>query len=112
MEPALSAYREIVIPVDFGKGEEEIRVPFTVELLKRVEDTLLMAQDVNFAWFRIRKSDKTVLAIYEAFCKPYIPAIDFSKLQPTFCSLFFSAVRRELLRSIDESQKSLVSTGM
>lgn len=111
MEATLSAFREIIIPVDLGEEIKEIRVPFTVDLLTRVENTLLMAQDADFKWFRLRKSDKTVLAAYIAFCEPYFPqGFDFIGTQPTFAALFFSAVKRELLSSIDEFEKSMSST--
>lgn len=111
MEAPLSAFREIVIPVDVGDRIEEIKVPFTVGLLTRVENTLLLCQDVGFKWFRLKRSDKTVLAAYTAFCAPFFPDdFDFTKVQPTFAALFFSGVKRELVNSIAELEKSMTST--
>lgn len=100
----LSPYRTIAIDVE---GIGTVEVPFTVELLHRVEDTLQKTE--GRVWFILRRSDKSILQVFEEFCRPYLD-IDFSKVQPTFCALFFSSVRSELVRSINDCMNSMTST--
>jgi hypothetical protein len=109
IEP-VSAYRTITIPVDLGEEMRDIVIPFTVELMERVEETLQKTAVWEFRWFRIRKGDHTVREAYEEFCRPYLTGIDLMKVQPTFCALFFSRVRAELLRSIGELVTSTTPT--
>jgi hypothetical protein len=106
----IEAYRTIRIPIELQDGlEREIEVPFTVVLLLRVEETLQKAS--SGTWFRLRKSDQSIIEAFEDFCRPYFSAdFDFSQVQPTFCALFFSNVRKELLRSIDDCMTSMKST--
>lgn len=107
----LHAYRTIEVPVEMQNGSTlEIRVPFTVELLHKVEETLKRAEDR--VWFVIRKSDKSVIEAYEEFCRPYFPAdFDWSQVDPTFAAVFFSHVRDELMRSIESCMTPPSDTG-
>jgi len=110
-EAPLSAFKSITIPVDLGTDVVEIKVPFTVELLEKVEDCLFAVQGVGLRWFRMKPSDKTVRDAYESFCKPFLPeTLDLQKAQPTFCALFFSAVKNELLNSIHECESLMTFT--
>lgn len=107
----LQAFRTIDIGVELKDGQTvTISVPFTVELLERVEETIWKASERP--WYRLRPKDESVVRAFEEFCKPYLPQdFPYQKAQPTFCALFFSGVRDELNRSIADCMKSTTSTG-
>jgi hypothetical protein len=113
MEP-LAAFRFITIPIDESRepGVEAhslVTIPFNVELLQRVEETIQKTE--GRTWFRLKRSDKSIIEAFEDFCRPYLPAhFDFRQVQPTFCALFFSRVRSALLRSIEDCVTSMRST--
>lgn len=105
----LHAFRTIEIPVEMQDRTLSIRVPFTVELLQRVEETLWDASQRH--WFRLSRKEQSIIRAFEDFCRPYLPAdFDFSQADPTFCAVFFSHVRDVLKRSIDDCMNSTVPT--
>jgi hypothetical protein len=105
----IQAFKTVKIPIQIGEEEREIEVPFTVELLRRVEDTIRDATGKR--WFVLSKSEKSIVEAFEKFCKPYFPAdFDFTQVQPTFCGLFFWHVRSALERSINEWEDCMTST--
>ncbi|HEV7282296.1 MAG TPA: hypothetical protein VGN57_18990 [Pirellulaceae bacterium] len=109
----LHAFRTIEIPLELKDGVVQVRVPFTVALLQQVEETLMRCAELQWAWFRVRRSDKTVLHAYQDFCRPYFPAdFDYEQADPTLFALFFSHVRAEFLRSINACNSSTSSTEM
>ena len=88
-----------------------IRVPFDVELLQKYEEVLFRTQGRKWLIFRAKASDQTILHEVAEFCRPYLPDdLDMQKLSPEFCALFFSRVRDELLRSLDDSALFKTST--
>ena len=109
MEP-IQAFRTIEIPLDLGDGEMlYIKVPFTVDLLRQVEETLMKAN--TRVWFRLNKRDQSTIDAFEEFCRPYFPKeFDFSQKQPTLSAVFFSRVRDELTLSIDGCMASAKPT--
>lgn len=106
----LQAFRMIEIPVELQGGQAvTVTVPFTVELLERVEETIWKASERS--WYRLRPKDESVVRAFEEFCRPYLPQdFPYKLAQPTFCALFFSRVRDELNRSIADCMKSTTST--
>lgn len=106
----LHPYRTIEIELEGKEGSPvEIRVPFTVELLHKVEETL--GRTVGRKWFVLRRSDKSLIEAYEDFCRPYFPEhFDWSQVDPTFAALFFSNVKDTLLHSIDACERSMLPT--
>lgn len=106
----IAAYRTISVPVDLGGQTRDVRIAFDVALMERVEETLQKTADYDFRWFRVAKGQRTVREAYEEFCRPYLAGVDLTKVQPTFCALFFSRVREELLRSIEGFVRSTTST--
>lgn len=109
MEP-LHAFRTIEIQIEMQDGTiQEIRVPFTLELMERAEETIIAASERS--WWRLRPSDKTIRESFIEFCRLYLPAtFDYAKADPTFPALFFSRVRDELNRSINGCMNSTRST--
>lgn len=109
MEP-LHAFRTIEIPIEMNDGAvREIRVPFTLDLMERAEETIIKASERS--WWRIRPSDKTVREAFMEFCSLYLPEnFDYKNADPTFPALFFSRVRDELNRSIENCMASTKST--
>jgi len=109
----LQAFRSIVVPVDIRGKVTEYRVPFDVELMERVEQAIIEIADEGkpWRWLRVSKRDRNVREVFEEFCKPYLGDIDYKKLDPSFCPLFFSHVRRELMRSSAACDASMTSTG-
>jgi hypothetical protein len=98
--------------MDTGEGLTEVTVPLTVELLERAEETVQKCEDWGWVWFRMKKSEKTIIKAYEDFCRPYLPAsLDLKKVQPNCCALFFSRVREESIDSMKKSTGSTASTG-
>lgn len=107
----LIAFREIKIHVDLGGDEiRELKIPLNVELLERVEEALWKCDDWGWKWLRLKKSDKTIIRAYEDFCRPYFPNLDFKKVAPDFCMLFFSRVREELVACMTKSAGFMTST--
>lgn len=98
----IEAYRTIEIEVEGKDGSiSEIHVPFTVELLHKVEATL--KKTTGRVWFVFERSEKSIIEAYEEFCRPYFPEdFDWLHVQPTFAALFFSHVKNALLRSIND----------
>ena len=108
----LQTFRTFTIDIDSGDEITQVNIPFDVALLVRVEETLQKLAEPGWNWFRLKRSDKSILRVYEEFCRPFMPAkFDFAKVQPTFCALFFSRVRAELRRSINECIDFMNSTG-
>ncbi len=109
MQP-LSAFRTIEIPVELENGAiQEVRVPFTVELLFRAEETIQKAAQRK--WWRLKPKEESIVLAFVEFCQAYMPAgFDYSRVDPTFPALFFSRVRDELNRSIDNCMNSMTST--
>lgn len=105
----LQAYRTITVDVDLGNEKKTIEVPFTVELLARVEETLHRA--TGKTWFRLHKSEKSVIEAFNWFAEPYLGGIDLSKVQPNFAPLFFSNVKNELLNSVNKCDELVFSMG-
>jgi hypothetical protein len=97
----IEAYRTIEIEVERNDGSiMEVKVPFTVELLHKVEETL--KRTTGRVWFVFERSDKSIIEAYEEFCRPHFTEdIDWSQVQPTFAALFFSNVKDALLNSIN-----------
>lgn len=105
----LEAFRTIEIPVDIQDKYLEIRVPFDVDLLHKVEDTL--KKTTGKTWFVFERSDKSIIETYEEFCRPYFPAdFDWSKVQPTFAAFFFRYVKEALVDSIKDCERSMMPT--
>lgn len=97
----IEAYRSISVPVKVGEDVLELEVPFTVELVHRLEESI--QQTKGATWLRFGKREKSLIEVFDAFIKPYLPEdIDLSKVHPTFSGLFFSHVREELMSSIRE----------
>lgn len=102
----LEAYKTITVPISVAEEEFEIQVPFTVELLRRVEDTAREISERH--WFVLKKSDKSIVESFTNFCRPYFPEdFDFDKVQPTFTAFFFQRVRNELHSSIEHWAKQM-----
>lgn len=102
----IEAYRTIEIQVEKkDRSILEVRVPFTVDLLHKVEETL--KRTTGRVWFVFERSDKSIIEAYEEFCRPYFPDnFDWSEVQPTFAALFFSHVKEELVNSINACNAS------
>lgn len=101
----IQAFREIEIPVQLKDRQITVTVPFTVELMERVEQTIEKAS--KRTWFRTKAGDNTIVQAFQDFCKPYLPHdFDYSKADPTFFGVFFSRVRGELNHSIEKCLQS------
>lgn len=105
----IEAYKTITVNVDLGEGKIlDVTIPFDVQLMQRVEDTIIAAS--ARPWWRTRPSEKNAVQAFEDFCRPYLPDdLDFTTLSPTFCALFFSSVRDEFNRSFSELLNSTPS---
>lgn len=103
----MKAYRSIEIYID--DLEQVIEVPFTVELMRRVEEVNEKLQKAE--WFVMGWRAKRITDAFEDFAKPYFPKdFDFSKTQPTFTAFFFKNVRDQLHDSIRKWADSMKST--
>ncbi|QDT46163.1 hypothetical protein Pan258_01800 [Symmachiella dynata] len=106
----LEAFRNIEIPVQLKDRTETIQIPFTVELLHRVEETIERSKGAS--WLRLFKNEKSLVEAFDWFAGEYLPAdLDLSKVHPTFTALFFSSVRSELISSFNTYEKLMNSMG-
>ncbi len=103
----LQAYRTINVEVEAEKTYT-IEIPFTVELLRHVEETIHECE--GKIWFRFSAKQKSIIESFEKFAKRYIPSnIDLSQTQPNFTALFFSSVRDALMTSMNDCRISMLS---
>ena len=92
----MKAFKTVTIDIeDYGSVE----VPFNLELLQTVEETIKEASAAD--WFPFGKK-KRMTDIFIKFTKKYLPDFDYEKADPTFPAFFFMSVRNELHRSIQE----------
>jgi len=107
----IEAYRAITVPIKLGDDVIELNIPFTVELVHRLEDTIIETKGAS--WLRFGKREKSLIEVFDRFVAPYLTEdIDLTLVHPTFSGLFFSTVRDELMRSIKELENSTSSTEM
>ena len=104
----LQVYRTITVDIDLGGKPLTVEIPFTVELLRRVEETIHQCE--GRVWFRASAREKSILEAFEKFAREFLPGIDLSQAQPDFSALFFSRVRDELMTSIGQCIASMRST--
>ena len=104
----IEAYKTITVEVDVNGRPHAFEVPFTVELLERVEETI--QRTAGRQWFRLSPKEKSIIEAFDWFAAPYVDGLDLKQVHPTFTALFFSSVKSELVSSINAFEKLIIST--
>jgi hypothetical protein len=95
----LNKYKTINVKFETDNGTEEVKVPFSIQLMEEMEDMYQSISELkDYSFFRMRKEEKNIHKMYVDFAKRFVD-ID-PKASPDFPVLFFSSVLASYLDSM------------
>lgn len=88
----MKAYKTIDLEIEYGDRTETVEIPFTIGLMRELEDMYGSVQKMqNGTFFKTKETDENIHEVYLEFMRRYVKT-DEEQLSPDFPIVFFSSV--------------------